>query len=121
MNLRERMRALRETWSLTGYDLDAGVGIAEGDPTLGRVGFEARFDYRATRTVVNLASRRARRRWGSRSCSRRARTRTSAVSLTLSPSAPAAQGIPRPRAGVQRDAPRGLDMSSVTTRHSSWE
>ena len=57
MNLRERMRALRETWSLTGYDLDAGVGIAEGDPTLGRVGFEARFDYRATRTVVNLAAR----------------------------------------------------------------
>ena len=57
MNLRERMRALRETWSLTGYDLDAGVGIAEGDPTLGRVGFEARLAYRATGTVANIASR----------------------------------------------------------------
>jgi adenylate cyclase len=33
------------------------VGLAEGYPTLGRVGFEARFAYRATGTVANIASR----------------------------------------------------------------
>jgi adenylate cyclase len=30
---------------------------SQGYATLGRVGFEGRFDYRATGTVVNLASR----------------------------------------------------------------
>ena len=44
-------------WRLKGFDLDAGIGIAEGYATLGRVGFEGRFDYRATGTVVNLAAR----------------------------------------------------------------
>jgi adenylate cyclase len=57
LEVREQMKALSEAWRLNGYDLDAGVGIAEGYATLGRVGFEARFDYRATGTVVNLAAR----------------------------------------------------------------
>src|ERR1017187_10322865 len=47
----------RDAWRRNGFDLDAGIGIAEGYATLGRVGFEGRFDYRATGTVVNLASR----------------------------------------------------------------
>jgi adenylate cyclase len=55
--VRERMKELSHDWRLKGYDLDAGIGIAEGYATLGRVGFEGRFDYRATGTVVNLASR----------------------------------------------------------------
>jgi class 3 adenylate cyclase len=33
------------------------MGIAHGFATLGRVGFEGRFDYSATGTVVNLAAR----------------------------------------------------------------
>lgn len=55
--VRERIQPLRHGWDLKGYDLDVGIGIAEGYATLGRVGFEGRFDYRATGTVVNLASR----------------------------------------------------------------
>ena len=57
LELRERMRALTDDWRRAGFELDAGVGIAQGYATLGRVGFEGRFDYRATGTVVNLASR----------------------------------------------------------------
>jgi class 3 adenylate cyclase len=57
VEIRERMRPLRQAWTLNGFDLDTGVGIAQGYATLGRVGFEGRFDYRATGTVVNLASR----------------------------------------------------------------
>ena len=54
---RDATNALARGWRLNGYDLDVGVGIAEGHATLGRVGFEGRFDYRATGTVVNLAAR----------------------------------------------------------------
>ena len=54
---RDGTNALAQGWRLNGYDLDVGIGIAEGHATLGRVGFEGRFDYRATGTVVNLAAR----------------------------------------------------------------
>lgn len=57
VEIRERMQAVTDAWRRNGLDLDAGIGIAEGYATLGRVGFEGRFDYRATGSVVNLASR----------------------------------------------------------------
>jgi class 3 adenylate cyclase len=57
VEIRDRMQAVSDAWRRNGFDLDAGIGIAEGYATLGRVGFEGRFDYRATGTVVNLASR----------------------------------------------------------------
>ena len=34
-----------------------GIGIASGYATLGRIGFEGRYDYGAMGVVVNLASR----------------------------------------------------------------
>jgi adenylate cyclase len=55
--MRERMRELRIGWQRQGYQLDFGVGIALGHATLGRVGFEGRFDYAAIGTVTNLAAR----------------------------------------------------------------
>ena len=55
--MRERMRELRTGWQRQGYQLDFGVGIALGHATLGRVGFEGRFDYAAIGTVTNLAAR----------------------------------------------------------------
>ena len=57
IEVRERMNVLNKAWHLNGFDLDAGMGISQGYATLGRVGFEGRFDYRATGTVVNLAAR----------------------------------------------------------------
>jgi adenylate cyclase len=44
-------------WRKLGYELGFGVGIAHGYATLGRIGFEGRFDYGAVGTVVNLAAR----------------------------------------------------------------
>jgi len=44
-------------WKDRGYDLDLGIGIAQGYATLGTIGFEGRWDYGAIGTVCNLASR----------------------------------------------------------------
>jgi adenylate cyclase len=40
-----------------GYELGLGVGIAVGYATLGRIGFEGRYDYGAIGNVVIMASR----------------------------------------------------------------
>ena len=55
--LHERFGELRATWSKRGYDLDMGVGIAQGYATLGAIGFEDRWDYAAIGAVTNLAAR----------------------------------------------------------------
>jgi class 3 adenylate cyclase len=55
--MRESVGALAQDWRKRGYDLGFGVGIAQGYATLGRIGFEGRFDYAAIGSVVNLASR----------------------------------------------------------------
>ncbi|MCW2736693.1 adenylate/guanylate cyclase domain-containing response regulator [Nocardioides sp.] len=55
--MRSRVMGLAETWSRQGHDLALGIGIAQGYATLGRIGFEGRFDYAAIGTVTNLASR----------------------------------------------------------------
>ncbi len=55
--VRERVGELTEAWRKRGHQLDLGVGIAMGYATLGRIGFEGRFDYGAIGTVTNLASR----------------------------------------------------------------
>jgi adenylate cyclase len=49
--------ALAERWHRLGYDLGLGIGIAVGYATLGRIGFEGRYDYGAVGNVVILASR----------------------------------------------------------------
>ncbi|HEY7454618.1 MAG TPA: response regulator [Thermoleophilaceae bacterium] len=55
------MRAAVETltgrWRKLGFDLDVGVGIAQGYATIGAIGFEGRWDYGAIGTVTNLAAR----------------------------------------------------------------
>ena len=55
--MRERFAELQAGWKKRGYDLGLGIGIAVGYATLGRIGFEGRFDYGAVGMVVNLASR----------------------------------------------------------------
>jgi adenylate cyclase len=44
-------------WRKRGIDLGLGIGIAAGYATLGRIGFEGRYDYGALGPVTNLASR----------------------------------------------------------------
>ncbi len=55
--MRDRVNELAELWRKRGHQLGFGVGIAKGYATLGRIGFEGRFDYAAIGTVANLASR----------------------------------------------------------------
>ncbi len=55
--MRQQMSELTEKWRRRGYQLGFGVGIAQGYATLGKIGFEGRFDYGAIGTVTNLASR----------------------------------------------------------------
>ena len=55
--MRDRVRELTVQWQKLGYELDFGVGIAQGYATIGAIGFEERWDYGAIGTVTNLASR----------------------------------------------------------------
>jgi adenylate cyclase len=55
--MRQRVGELTETWRKRGHQLDFGVGIEQGYATMGKIGFEGRFDYAAIGTVTNLAAR----------------------------------------------------------------
>ncbi len=57
LEMRQRISELTEQWRKRGHQLGFGVGIALGYATLGKVGFEGRFDYAAIGSVTNLASR----------------------------------------------------------------
>jgi class 3 adenylate cyclase len=57
IEMRDAVGELAEKWRKQGYELGFGIGIAHGYATLGRIGFEGRFDYGAIGTVVNLAAR----------------------------------------------------------------
>jgi adenylate cyclase len=57
MAVADRFAALSEDWRKRGYDLGLGMGVATGYATLGRIGFEGRYDYGAIGNVVILAAR----------------------------------------------------------------
>lgn len=56
----EMQRSVQELivgWRTHGHRIGFGVGLAMGPATVGRIGYESRFDYTAIGSVVNLASR----------------------------------------------------------------
>jgi adenylate cyclase len=55
--MRERIGGLATGWRKRGYELGLGAGISVGHATLGRIGFEGRYDYGALGSVTNLAAR----------------------------------------------------------------
>jgi adenylate cyclase len=57
VSMRTRVGELKARWRRRGHQLDFGVGISQGYATLGKIGFEGRFDYAAIGTVTNLAAR----------------------------------------------------------------
>ena len=57
VNIRDAVHELAGRWLRAGHDLALGIGIAQGFATLGRIGFEGRFDYAAIGSVTNLAAR----------------------------------------------------------------
>lgn len=48
---------IARTWKSRGYEVALGVGIAQGEATLGVIGFEQRWEYSAIGAIPNLAAR----------------------------------------------------------------
>jgi len=57
LDIRDAVKKLAAQWLRNGHDLGMGIGIAQNFATLGRIGFEGRFDYAAIGSVTNLAAR----------------------------------------------------------------
>jgi class 3 adenylate cyclase len=57
LEMQQRFALLNTGWKRRGYDLNMGIGIAQGYATLGAIGFEGRQDYGAIGRVTNLAAR----------------------------------------------------------------
>jgi adenylate cyclase len=57
LEMRDAVASLVGSWTKRGHKLGLGIGMAQGYATLGRIGFEDRFDYTAIGAVINLAAR----------------------------------------------------------------
>ena len=57
VEMRDAVGTLAGKWKKFGHQLGFGMGIAHGYATIGRIGFEGRYDYSAIGSVVNLAAR----------------------------------------------------------------
>ena len=57
IEMRSAVETLIPMWARRGHTLGFGIGMAQGYATLGRIGFEDRFDYTAIGAVINLAAR----------------------------------------------------------------
>ena len=55
--MQQQFAPLRAAWKKRGFDLDLGIGIAQGYATLGAIGFEGRWEYACIGSVANLAAR----------------------------------------------------------------
>ena len=55
--MRDAVQRLLDEWRRRGNALGFGTGIDMGYATVGRIGFEGRFDYAAIGTVTNLSAR----------------------------------------------------------------
>ena len=57
LEMRDGIGTLAVKWRKYGHQLGFGIGISHGYATIGRIGFEGRYDYSAIGSVVNLAAR----------------------------------------------------------------
>jgi adenylate cyclase len=55
--MRDELEVLATSWLRHGHTLGFGIGIARGHATIGRIGFDQRWDYAVIGSVPNLASR----------------------------------------------------------------
>jgi class 3 adenylate cyclase len=55
--LQRAFNPIAEAWLKLGHEVGLGIGIAQGDTTLGVIGFEQRWEYAAIGNVPNLAAR----------------------------------------------------------------
>jgi adenylate cyclase len=57
IEMQNTVQLLMNDWRICGFNIGFGVGLASGAATVGRIGYQDRFDYTAIGSVVNLASR----------------------------------------------------------------
>ena len=57
VEMQRSVQKLIVDWRSRGYRIGFGIGLASGPATVGRIGYESRFDYTAIGSVVNLAAR----------------------------------------------------------------
>jgi adenylate cyclase len=57
IDMRDRFAELEVPWKKKGYELGLGFGASVGYATLGRIGYEGRYDYAAIGNVTILANR----------------------------------------------------------------
>ena len=55
--LQKAYRPISDAWEKLGHEVGLGIGIAQGETTLGVIGFEQRWEYAAIGNVPNLAAR----------------------------------------------------------------
>ena len=55
--LQEAFTPIADAWAKLGHEVGLGIGIAQGEATLGVIGFEQRWEYAAIGNVPNLAAR----------------------------------------------------------------
>ena len=57
LELQCAFRPIAENWAERGHRVGLGIGIAQGEATLGVIGFESRWEYAAIGNIPNLAAR----------------------------------------------------------------
>ena len=57
LELQRAFQPIAQNWTERGYTVGLGVGIAQGEATLGVIGFESRWEYAAIGNIPNLAAR----------------------------------------------------------------
>jgi class 3 adenylate cyclase len=57
IELQQAFLPIARAWKRLGHDVGLGIGIAQGDATLGVIGSEERWEYAAIGNVPNLAAR----------------------------------------------------------------
>jgi DNA-binding response OmpR family regulator len=55
--LQKAFTPIADAWKKLGHDVGLGIGISQGEATLGVIGFEQRWEYAAIGNVPNLAAR----------------------------------------------------------------
>jgi adenylate cyclase len=57
LELQRAFNPIAEAWAKLGHEVGLGIGIAQGETTLGVIGFEQRWEYAAIGNVPNIAAR----------------------------------------------------------------